>query len=263
MRNATMTENVTYNFTGRVALVTGAAMGMGYAAAAAFAKAGAKVVLVDVKADAVQTAADTLHKETGAEVLALTCDVSDEDQVREMIEATVARFGRLDAAYNNAGIQAEGKNMHELSSETYDWVQGINLRGVWLCMKYELAQMVKQGSGAIVNCSSNAGLVGVPGRTPYVAAKHGILGMTKAATLEYAAQGIRINAVCPGIIHTPMVAAMLEQEADAMDALMPMVPAKRLGSADEVAQAVLWLCSDASSFVMGHALAVDGAYTVQ
>ncbi|MCS4504600.1 Levodione reductase [wastewater metagenome] len=251
-----------HDFTGKVALVTGAASGMGLATARAFANAGASVTLADIDGAGVSAAAEELA-EGGARTLAVTCDVTRESAVREMVERTVATFGRLDAAFNNAGVQSIATETADLEGEEFDRVLGINLRGLWSCMKYELTQMRSQGSGAIVNCSSLGGLVGVPGRGAYHAAKHGVLGLTKSAALEYADRGIRINAVCPGIIDTPMVAGMKDTETEAMDTLMEQVPARRLGTADEIAEPVLWLCGPGSSFVVGHALAVDGGYTAR
>lgn len=253
---------MTHDFTGSVALVTGAASGMGLATARGFAKAGAAVTLADVDGEAAVAAAEALAAD-GAETLAVTCDVADEAAVKEMVERTVATFGRLDAAFNNAGVQSIATDTADLDAEEFDRVNDINLRGVWACMKHELAQMRQQGSGAIVNCSSLGGLVGVPGRGAYHAAKHGVLGLTKSAALEYAERGIRINAVCPGIIDTPMVAGMKETETEAMDALMTQVPIGRLGRADEIAEPVLWLCGPGSTYVIGHALAVDGGYTAR
>ncbi|BDC38265.1 hypothetical protein PTKU15_15620 [Paraburkholderia terrae] len=180
-----------------------------------------------------------------------------------MVDLTVATYGRLDAAYNNAGINSPVAETADASGDEFERVHGVNLRGVWNCMKYELLQMREQGSGAIVNCSSLGGLVGIAGRGVYHASKHGVIGLTKSAALEYAARGIRINAVCPGIIETPMVADMLEREPEAMQELMKEQPIGRLGRSDEIAAAVLWLCSPAASFVIGHALAVDGGYTAR
>ncbi|MGQ7933795.1 glucose 1-dehydrogenase [Paraburkholderia sp. D1E] len=249
-------------FEGQVALVTGAGSGMGLATAKAFAEAGAAVVLADFNEETVRAAAQELVSD-GHKAIAVRCDVADEAQVKEMVDATMSAFGRLDAAYNNAGINSPVAETADASSEEYDRVMAINLRGVWNCMKYELLQMRKQGSGAIVNCSSLGGLVGIAGRGVYHASKHGVLGLTKSAGLEYAARGIRVNAICPGIIATPMVTGMIEREPEAMDALMKEQPIGRLGRPEEIASAVLWLCSPGASFVIGHALAVDGGYTVR
>ncbi|RKF51047.1 glucose 1-dehydrogenase [Paraburkholderia fungorum] len=249
-------------FEGQVALVTGAGSGMGLATARAFAEAGAAVVLADYNEAAVRSAAEQLVS-GGHKAIAVRCDVAEEKQVKEMVDLTVSTFGRLDAAYNNAGINSPVAETADASGEEYDRVMAVNLRGVWNCMKYELQQMRKQGSGAIVNCSSLGGLVGIAGRGVYHASKHGVLGLTKSAGLEYAARGIRVNAVCPGIVATPMVTGMIEREPEAMDALMKEQPIGRLGHPEEIASAVIWLCSPGASFVIGHALAVDGGYTVR
>jgi NAD(P)-dependent dehydrogenase (short-subunit alcohol dehydrogenase family) len=249
------------SFENKVALVTGAGSGMGLATAKAFAESGASVTLADWNEKAVRSATEELAAQ-GHKALAIHCDVADDAQVEAMVEQTVATFGRLDAAYNNAGVQNIVAETADAPREDFDRVMAINLRGVWSCMKFELRQMRKQGSGAIVNCSSLGGLVGAPGRGTYHAAKHGVIGLTKSAALEYASRGIRINAVCPGIINTPMVAGMLATQAEAMKELMKDVPIGRLGRAEEIADAVLWPCSPAASFVIGHALAVDGGFTV-
>jgi NAD(P)-dependent dehydrogenase (short-subunit alcohol dehydrogenase family) len=191
----------------------------------------------------------------------VTCDVSDEVQVAAMVDQAIATYGRLDMAYNNAGIQAPPTDAADEPASQFDRVNDINLRGVWACMKHELRHMREQGSGGIVNCSSLGGLRGLPGRAAYHASKHGVIGLTKSAALEYAPRGIRINAVCPGTINTPMVAKMLENEADAMADIMKNQPIARLGEAEEIAAAVLWLCSPGASFVLGVSMPVDGGYT--
>ena len=249
-----------FSFENQVALVTGAASGMGLATARAFAEAGAAVALADVQENAVRSVAEELIA-AGHKAVAIRCNVADEAEVAAMVEQTVAAFGRLDAAFNNAGVQSPAVEIADSSSEEFDRVIGINLRGVWSCMKYELRQMRQQGSGAIVNCSSIGGLIGLPGRAAYHAAKHGVLGLTKSAALEYASRGIRINAVCPGTVDTPMVSAMLAKEPDAMKEIMRDQPIGRLGRPEEIASAVLWLCSPGAGFVVGHALAVDGGFT--
>ncbi len=249
-----------FSFANQVALVTGAASGMGLATARAFAQAGAAVTLADVEENAVRAAAEELIS-AGHNAIAVRCNVADEADVAAMLQQTISRFGQLDAAFNNAGVQSPAVETAESSSEEFERVNAINLRGVWSCMKYELRQMRHQGSGAIVNCSSIGGLIGIPGRAIYHASKHGVIGLTKSAALEYASKGIRINAVCPGTIDTPMVADMLAKEPDAMKDILRDQPIGRLGRADEIASAVLWLCSPGASFVIGHALVVDGGYT--
>jgi NAD(P)-dependent dehydrogenase (short-subunit alcohol dehydrogenase family) len=231
-------------FNDKVALVTGAGLGIGLATAKAFAKAGAAELV-----------------SAGHKAIAVPCNVAHEAEVAAMVEQTVSAFGRLDAAYNNAGVQSPAVETADASGEEFDRVEAINLRGVWNCMKYELRQMREQGSGAIVNCSSIGGLIGLPGRAIYHASKHGVIGLTKSAALEYASKGIRINAVCPGTIETPMVAEMLAKEPDAMRDILRDQPIGRLGRPEEIATAVLWLCSPGASFVIGHALVVDGGYT--
>lgn len=248
------------SFEHKVALVTGAAMGMGFAAARKFAEAGAAVVLADRDIDALQAATDEL-KSAGHKVLGFRCDVSDEAQVAAMIQQTVDTFGRLDVAFNNAGIQIAHTDAADVSKEDYERVMAVNLNGVWYCMQHQLRQMQRQGSGAIVNCSSLGGLVGNPGFSAYHAAKHGVVGMTQTAALEYASRGIRLNTVCPGVIDTPMVSRLLSDHPEAMDAIIKKQPIGRLGGAEEVAAAVLFLCSDAASFIVGVALPVDGGYT--
>ena len=251
---------MSYSFDGKVALVTGAGAGMGLATAKAFAEAGAAVVLADVNEDAARAAAEQLTAARHRAV-AVRCDVADDAEVATMVDRTVSAFGRLDAAFNNAGVQSPAMEMADAGREEFDRVMAINLRGVWSCMKYELRRMREQGSGAIVNCSSIGGLIGLPGRATYHASKHGVIGLTRSAALEYASRGIRINAVCPGTIDTPMVAEMLAKEPEAMKEILRDQPIGRLGRPEEIASAVLWLCSPGASFVIGHALAVDGGFT--
>jgi NAD(P)-dependent dehydrogenase (short-subunit alcohol dehydrogenase family) len=250
-------------FENQVALVTGAGSGLGLATAQAFARAGASVVLADWNEKAISDAAAELAVE-GHKVLAVRCDVSDDAQVEAMIEKTIAAFGRLDVAFNNAGVQNVLAETADSRRDDYDRVMAINLRGVWACMKFELQHMRKQGRGAIVNCSSLGGLVGGIERGTYHAAKHGVLGLTKSAALEYAAKGVRINAICPGLIHTPMADQMIAAgQSAAIDAMVKTVPIGRMGRADEIADAVLWLCSSRSSYVVGQSISVDGGYTMR
>jgi NAD(P)-dependent dehydrogenase (short-subunit alcohol dehydrogenase family) len=249
------------SFENKVALVTGAGSGMGLVTAKAFAESGAAVVLADINEAAVRAAAEQLVA-GGHKAIALRCDVAHDVQVKAMVEQTVSTFGSLDAVFNNAGVQSPAVDIADSTSEEFERVTAINLRSVWCCMKYELLQMRKQESGAIVNNSSIGGLIGLPGRAIYHASKHGVIGLTRSAALEYAAKGIRINAICPGTIDTPMVQEMIAKDPEAMKEIMREQPIGRLGRAEEIASAVLWLCGPGSTFVIGHALAVDGGFTV-
>src|ERR1700751_5723900 len=252
------------SFENKVALVTGAASGLGLATARAFAESGASVVLADWNEKDAQSAAQELANKAH-KTLAIRCDVSDDAQVEAMVKKTVSTFGRLDAAYNNAGVQNVLAETADTTREDYDRVMGINLRGVWSCMKFELRQMRKQGSGAIVNCSSLGGLVGGNQRGPYHAAKHGVIGFTKSAALEYATRGIRVNDVCPGMIQTPMFDKMVaEGQGEELNAMLKsLVPMGRMGGPEEIADAVLWLCSSAASYVTGQSISVDGGYVMR
>ncbi len=251
------------SFEGKVALVTGAASGLGLATAKAFAQAGAAVALADQREGAVREQAGELAAR-GHNVIAIACDVADDAQVEAMIAQTIAGLGGLDIAYNNAGVQNVLAETADSTREDFDRVMGVNLRGVWRCMKSELQWMRTQAGGAIVNCSSMGGLVGAPGRGIYQAAKHGVLGFTKSAALEYAGRGIRINAICPGLIWTPMADQMVASgQGEALKAMEARVPMQRVGRPEEVADVVLWLCSDAASYVTGQAISVDGGFVMR
>jgi NAD(P)-dependent dehydrogenase (short-subunit alcohol dehydrogenase family) len=254
--------NPSYDFSGHVAIVTGAVSGVGLATVEAFVEAGAAVTIADVNADAVAQLEKRLRDE-GHQVLGVVCDVSDEQQVASMVEKTVSTFGRLDAAFNNAGIIGAPSELPDEPAEVYDRTNDVNARGIWACMKYELRHMRTAGSGAIVNCSSQSGLIGQPGRSSYNAAKHAIVGLTKSAGVEFASRGIRVNAVCPGTIDTPMVSSMVERGELTLEQAIAGQPIGRIGKPEEVAAAVLWLCSPGASMVTGVALPVDGGYVAQ
>jgi NAD(P)-dependent dehydrogenase (short-subunit alcohol dehydrogenase family) len=249
------------DFTGKVALVTGAASGMGLATAHAFAEAGAAVTLADFREDIVKAEAQKLTA-AGHNAIAVLCDVSNDVQVEQMVESTVAEFGRIDAAFNNAGVMARIAPTAESTREEWDRVIGINLRCVWSSMKYELRQMQRQGSGAIVNNASVGALTGNPGIGSYIASKHGVVGLTRTAALEYIQHGIRVNAVNPGLIDTQIARDVVAGNEEAYAEIAKNVPIRRAGRPDEIASAVLWLCSLGASYVVGHALTVDGGMTV-
>src|SRR4051794_23017048 len=253
-------NNNSLDFSGKVALVTGAASGMGLATAQAFAEAGAAVVLADFRED-VKTEAQKLVA-AGHKAIAVRCDVSDDEQVAATVDRTVAEFGRLDAAFNNAGVMARLAPTADSTREDWDRVIGINLRGVWSCMKHELRQMERQGSGAIVNNASVGALTGNPGIGSYIASKHGVIGLTRTAALEYIKHGIRVNAVNPGLIDTQIGRDVVQGDEQAYAEMAKHIPIGRAGKPEEIASAVLWLCSPGASYVVGQALTVDGGLTV-
>jgi NAD(P)-dependent dehydrogenase (short-subunit alcohol dehydrogenase family) len=251
---------------GKVALVTGGASGIGRATALTFAREGAKLIIADMNEDGGH---QTVHmvKENGGDATFVRTDVSKAVEVQALISKAVETYGRLDCAHNNAGISGAGIGgdlrvlTAEYPEERWHQVLAVNLTGVWLCMKYEIPQMLHQGGGSIVNTASVAGLVGSVGLSAYVASKHGVVGLTKTAALEYARQGIRVNCVCPGVIQTPMTESALRDPA--LQAQITARPMGRVGAPEEVAEAVVWLCSDAASFVTGHTMTVDGGYGAQ
>ena len=248
---------------GRVALVTGGGSGIGRASSLAYARDGAKVVIVDVNVEGGEETVQSI-KEAGGEAILVHADVSKAVEVQQIVDRTVEAYGRLDCAFNNAGVSGRSRGtMVDHSEEEWDRVIGINLKGVWLCMKAQIPQMLKQGGGAIVNNASVAGLVGIRRTSAYVAAKHGVVGLTKAAALEYAESGIRVNAVCPGYINTPLVRSVFDQLEGMEEEVIARHPLGRLGEPHEIAEAVVWLSSDAASFVTGHTMTVDGGYVAQ
>lgn len=247
---------------GKVALVTGAASGLGFATAKAFAEAGAAVALSDWNEKAVQEAAAKLTAE-GYTVIAIRCDVADDAQVKELVSKTVAELGSLDYAYNNAGVQNELAEAADQTLEDFERVNNINYRGIWSCMKYELQHMRVQGSGAIVNCSSIGGIRAGAQRGVYHGAKHGVIGLTISAAVEYAGRGVRVNSVSPGLFYTGMAEQMIAGgQKEALDEMMKSVPIGRMGRPEEIASTVIFLCSDAASMIVGHNLVVDGGFTI-
>lgn len=246
-------------FNNKVAIVTGGSYGIGCATAIAFAVRGATVVIADVIRDKEQQAVKQITA-AGGQAMFLKCDVSKPGEVKAMVDKAVASYGRLDFAFNNAGIEGVSAATQECTDENWNKTIAVNLTGVWLCMKQELSYMLKQGSGAIVNCASVAGLIGFPGLPAYVVSKHGVVGLTQTAALETAKLGIRINAVCPGVIHTDMIDRVTGKDKEVEKQYISMEPVGRMGRPEEVAEAVMWLCSDAASFVTGHIMSVDGGW---
>lgn len=247
-------------FQDKVAIVTGGSFGIGRATALAFAKRGAKVVIADWIED---PGTAGLVQAAGGDATFVKCDVSLNSDVKAMVEKTIEKYGRLDYAFNNAGIEGLSAPTADCTEENWDRVMNVNLKGVWLCMKHEIPHMIKQGKGAIVNTASVAGLVGFLNIPAYVASKHGMNGLTKAAALEYAKSGIRINAVCPGVIKTPMIDRFTGKNKEVEKQFETMEPVGRLGLPEEVAEAVIWLCSDNASFVTGINMPVDGGWVAQ
>jgi NAD(P)-dependent dehydrogenase (short-subunit alcohol dehydrogenase family) len=245
-------------FTGKVAFVTGAASGIGRATAVAFAAEGARVAVLDRTADALRET-EAAVKEAGGEVVAIACDVSTSEQVKAAVAQAVERFGQLDIAFNNAGVENKAQPLHEIELEEWDRVLGINLRGAFVCMKHEIAQMLRQGGGVVVNTSSGAGIRGVAGGAAYAASKHAIIGMTRSAALDYAKQNIRVNAVLPGNIATPMMDRFTGGD---IQKAIDLEPVGRLGKPEEIAEAVMWMCSDLGGFVTGSSIVVDGGWSL-
>ncbi|NWF70266.1 MAG: SDR family oxidoreductase [Chloroflexi bacterium] len=246
----------------KVVLITGAASGIGRAAALLMADEGARIMVSDINAEG---GAETVQRITarGGQAQFCRCDVAKAGEVQALVEATVAAFGQLNCAVNNAGVGGKLARTHEQTEDTWDLVMNVNLKGVWLCMKYEIPHLIEAGGGSIVNVASLAGLIGFPYGQIYGASKHGVLGLTKGAALEYARRGLRINAVCPGFTDTAMVAEMDSVASRQLQGSIAIHPMKRLGTAEEIAAAILWLCSDDASFVNGHALSVDGGAAIQ
>ena len=249
-------------FQGKVAFVTGGASGIGRAAALAFAGDGASVVIADVSEGGIRETAHMVEQQ-GARALAVRCDVTRAEEIEAAIQETVSTFGRLDFAFNNAGVEPKGLTpTAEMPLEEWDRIMNIDLRGVFLCMKYEIPRMLANGGGAIVNTSSGAGVIGIKGSPAYTAAKHGVIGLTRAAALDYAAKNVRINAICPGYIDTPMMARYTGGTSEGRSKVIAEEPIGRMGNPEEIGATVAWMCSDAAAFMIGHALVVDGGQTI-
>src|SRR6266516_1786466 len=263
MRESDMATTINDNgrFTGKVAFVTGAGSGIGRATALAFARAGASVVVADIAEQGNQETARLIEQQ-GCRALAVRCNVTQTDDVKSALNKTIEAFGRLDFAFNNAGIEQPVMATGEITEQEWDRIVAVNLRGVFLCLKHEIPLMLKQGGGAIVNTSSGAGVKGFKGQAAYAATKFGIVGLTKSAALDYAPANIRINAVCPGIIATPMMQRFTGGTTEGEQRVIAQEPIGRMGQPEEIAASVVWLCSDAAAFVVGHAMVIDGGQTV-
>lgn len=253
--------DVKYNYENKVAIVTGAASGMGLATAKAFCESGAAVMMADYNVELLEREANKLM-DKALKVSWIKCDVSIEEDVEQLVQKTVAEFGKLDFAFNNAGVMAQVANTGETTTEDWERVIGINLRGVWDCMRHEIKQMEKQGHGVIVNTASTGAITGQPGVSPYIATKHGVLGLTRTAAIEYVTKNIRINAVNPGLIDTQIARDVVDGDPEAYQQLEGTVPMGRAGRPDEIASVVLWMCSEGASYLVGQGITVDGGKTV-
>ena len=249
-------------FQDKVALITGGGSGIGQATVLAFAREGAKVVVVDLGVDSGEATVAAVQA-AGGEAAFIQADVTQPAQVKAMVHRVVSLYGRLDCAVNSAGVAGGGVNTHMYPEDEWYHIINVNLTGVFLCMKHQLAQMMQQGIGAIVNLSSAAGLTGQPGAAAYSASKHGVIGLTRSAALECARSGIRINAICPSAIITPMWTPLLQADPQMEAKIAEAEPMGRMGTPEEVAETIIWLCSGSASFINGHALAVDGGLTIR